>query len=271
MQFKLKEIYNTRYLYLPYVLDLNYLFSNIVEIRKNPNHECNAGNALLEQVYNAARVGSPLEFDLADVKLTPDTVRVINNYALQGVMFTDTKDSLRASILRTNRERMAIDKSSYIDLPHYDMNVLVKDYVASLTKDVTYCMPATDSDIYIPLVYIISTVRPSVKLCIGNHSNTFFNFIGSRLPVSLIEKYDEFYFTTKDGTMIVKFVNGKTTVQRYSVVDIEEALTIGTLVPTIFGKERIYKEDGWSSIFKECLDSLNHYRNTRKQTLSELF
>jgi len=270
VQFKLTELYNTRYFYLTYRTDLTYLFSTFLMLQKDKNAVYNAGNDLLAQVFEAAKSGSFVEFDLANCKLTPDVIPVLNNYAAEGINLIDTKDSCRNEILRINRERYTVDKSQFVDLPEYNPDILVKDYIVSLSKDVTYNLPSNLSDVYIPLLFMILVVRPSIKINISSHCKDFFNFVGSRLSLADLHNYDEFYLTTPEGTRIVNFSKGPVVDQRIGVIDLEKALTVGTLVPTVLGREKLLDVPCWKELFQECLNRLTSYRNTRKQTLEDV-
>lgn len=270
MQFKLTELYNTRYFYVTYCTDLTYLFSTFLKLQKDKTAPYNIGNELLGQVYDAAKSGAPVQFDLANCKLTPDVIPIIRRYAAEGLEFIDTKDSWRNEILATNRQRRSIDVAQFPDLPKYDPSMKVLDYIEALDKNITYRTPTNDANIFIPLLYMILVARPSIKVNIGAHCNDFFTFVGSRLSFSDIEHYDEFYLTTPEGTSIVNFSNGSIYVQNIGLADKEKALTVGTLVPTVFGKEKLLQVDCWRSIFKDCLNQLNGYRATRKQTLEEI-
>lgn len=271
MRAALTELYNTRYFYITYQRDLVYLFSTFLALRQDPNYEYNAGNEKLDKVYRAARVGAAVEFDLANAKISPDVFPTIQSYAEKGIIFIDSKDSWRNNILALNRERMKVDMSEFVTLPAYDGTILVKDYVKSLQKGTKYILPNNNPEVYIPLTYIAMVLRPSLIINLGGQCNAFFNFVGSRFTIKDLEEYKRFYFTSPEGTMILDFSQGDCYVQRIGYCDIEQALTVGSLVPTVLGEERLFEKGRWQIIFKNCLSMLNGYRATRKHTLGELF
>jgi hypothetical protein len=246
------------------------LFSTVLKLQQDKTTVYNAGNDLLESVYDAAKSATAIQFDLADCKLTPDVIPTIRNYMSQGIEFIDTRNSWRNTILAENRKRLSINTSAFINMPKYDPTEQVLTYVQSLSKDVTYKIPYNEPEIYIPLTYIVMVARPSIRINIAAHNLDFFSFIGSRLTLADIENYTEFYFTTQEGTIIVKLEDGLILTQKSGRVDLESALTIGYLVPTVLGRDKIIQESCWNLIFKECLGLLNGYRATKKLTLDEV-
>lgn len=267
---KLRELYNTRYLYVTLQRDLIYLFSTYLELRKNSDYEYFAGNDLLQKVYSAARVGTNVEFDLADTKITPDIEQTIRTYGFKGIAFVDTKDYYRNEILKENRRRAQIDTSSFVPLPEYNSTQLVKDYVQSLKKDVTYTVTYNNVEVYLPLLYIIMVTRPSIKIDLAGMCSEFFSFVGKRLTLSDLEGYSEFYFSDREGTVVVSLNDGKVYTQRMGLCDLETASTLGSLVPTVLGSKRLLNEGCWHTIFRTCLGMLNGYRATRKKKLYEV-
>lgn len=270
MIYKLSEVYNTRYFYKTFGKDLTYMLNTILTLRKDKNYAYNPGNDLLESIYKSTIVGAPVEIDLAGCKLTPDVTKIIHRYALQGIVFVDSKDSWRDEILAINRERAGVNTDAFVELPKYEQKQLIKEYIDGLDENVTYKMPVTDSSIYIPLVCMIMIYRPSININISAHCSDFFNFVGSRLTIEDIEPYDEMYLTTQDGTQIVNFAHGDIYVQRVGMANKEKALTAGTLVPTVFGRKKLLDIDCWYNLFAYCLNTLNGYRATRAKTLDEI-
>lgn len=270
MQFKIVDLYNTKYFYTTYKVDLVYLFNTCLRLKNDVNYKYNVGNEKLGEVYDAVKSGAVVQFDLAGAKLTSDIVPKIREYSELGIEFVDTKDKWRDVILRTNRERLSIDTSEYIELPEYNPNTSVKDYIVSLDKNVTYKLPLNDNSVYIPLVVMILMSRPSIKINLNAHGKELFNYVGSRLTLADINKYTEFYLTTPEGIQVVDFSYGDTYVQRLGLCSREKALTVGSLVPTVFGKEQLVKNEDWRHIFRDCLNIMNRYKSTRKKTIEEV-
>lgn len=270
MQFKLKDIYKTRYFYVSYRNDLVYLFNTYLDLLTNKTRQYNVGNDMLGQIYEAAKCNAPVQFDLADCKFTPDVTKVLSSYAEKGIEFIDTENMWRNNILKTNRERRQIDVTQFTVLPEYDITTPLPEYIKALSSDIVYTVPVNLSEVYIPILFMIMATKPSVKLCLNNHCNSFFDFVGSQLTLSDLYQYTEFYFTTPEGVEIVDFSSGKIYIQRLCALGtMEEALAVGTLVPTVLGKERLIKDPVFRDIFKKCVRIVENYRKTRKPTLLE--
>lgn len=270
MQFKLTELYNTRYFYITYRTDLNYLFETCLSLKENRDFQYNVGNESLGKVYDCVKSGAPVQFDLAGAKITSDITAVLRAYAERGIVFIDTTAPWRDNILRTNRERSAIDTSNVVPLPEYNPAEMIRDYINSLDKEKVYTLPINNAQVYVPLAVMILISRPSVKICLQAHCKDLFNFVGSKLTIEDLNRYNEFYLTTPEGTQIVSFESGRVYVQRVGMADRVKALTVGSLVPTCFGRDKLIKDETWRSIFQECLNTMNRYRYTRKKTLMEI-
>lgn len=270
MRYKMTDLYNTRFFYITLRTDLNYLFTTVKCLQADQNYPHNVGNELIGKVYEAAKCGAPIEFDFAGAKITPDIVTLLMHYAAEGFVFVDSKDYWRNEIFKVNRERAAVDTSVFVDLPKYDTNMLVKDYIQSLDKNVKYRIPVVDADIYLPLSVMIMLARPSITLLVNNKALDLFTFVGERLTVSDLFDYKTFYFTSPEGTQVLDFSSGKAYVQRLGEVDLITASTAGVLVPEDFGKVKLLGKPCWDNLFKECLRIITRYRSTRKVTIAEL-
>lgn len=264
------ELYNTKYFYLTLRSDLDYLFTTVKGLQADENYQHNVGNEMLGRVYQAAKSGAPIEFDFAGAKITPDVVTSLMFYSNQGIVFVDSKDAWRDNIFKLNRERAKIDRSEFVELPKYELDILVKDYIQSLDKSVKYKVPLNESDIYLPLTVMILLARPSIQLCIDSFAKDLFTFVGEHLTVGDLCEYDKFYFTSPEGTQIMDFSSGKAYVQRLGEVDLITASTAGILVPEVFGRAKLLGTTCWDNLFKDCLRIVNRYRSTRKMTIAEL-
>lgn len=269
MQFKLKDLYNTKYFYVSYCKDINYLCLNILELQKNNNHQCNIGNDEIAKVYNAAKNAAEIELDLAGCQFTPDVYNVVLNYIQKGLRFIDTELEWRNEILQLNWNRFRMSVNS-IPLPKYSTDMSVPDYIRSLEKDVVYKVPDNDEGIYIHITFLITYTRPSIQLYLGNKVKAFMEYVGSKLILSDLLQFHEFYLTTPEGTRIVDFSKGDVYVQHVGYTDIEGALTSGVLVPTVVGKEKLNKYPCFRRILKDSNDRMNNYIGGRKRKLNEV-
>lgn len=274
MTYKLRELYETRFLYKPFNKDLNYLCNTIQDLRKEPDKKVFAGSDLMSKIFSTVKAGDPVELDLAGLKLSTDCASNIMNWTMKGIVFVDTEDNLRNEILIENRRRVATVIDNAEPLPIYDVSSSVLDYVKALRTDVVYSYPESvlkGESIYIPLMCIIMMSRPSVSVNVSSHEREFFNYVASHLTFDEIKQYDEFYITTQEGTQIVDFSSGVAHLQRMGSTTLQDAGIEGTIVPTVFGRENLVNKPGWSSLFKHCLSALNSYRATRPITLEEFF
>lgn len=271
MVFKFIDLFETKYLYLTFRKDVDYLLGKCVALKQNSNLESNPFNAECAKLYDAVRSAAKIEFDLAGVSMTSDITSLITKYIAQGLVFKDSSNAYRNIILDEDARRVHIDKSQYVALPEFNNSMQAVDWIQSLRKDVVYLPDANNQEIYVPLVIMTIMLRPSVQFCLDNIQGNFFKFIADRLNVQELEKYSEFYVYVKgEGTQIMQF-NPKGYIQSLGLVSIEEATTAAYLIPTVVGRERLNKDPIFSRIFAACNHIIQNYRMTRKVTLSEIF
>lgn len=275
MVVKLKELYNTKYFYITLGKDLTYLFSTCSQLRRDPSQEVNAGNDQIKQVYDCFRASAPVSFDLADCKFTSDVTRILmtaqRDYQLD---FIDTKDTWRNDIFKENKNRFLTRESlqsTTVELPELRQDEKALDFIRSLSKDVTYSVPVTYvSDIWVQLCTLISIFRPSIKLYLNDREAILLNFVAARLTLNDLEPYHEFYMVTEQGVQIVD-TNNPLYVQGIGECDLSEAMAVANFVPTDFGRVVLKDVLVFRTIANECINTLNHYKNTRPVFLSELF
>lgn len=271
MKVKLVDIYNTRYFYLSYCKDLKYLFTSYLNMRENKELKCHAGNALMQQVFDCAHSNADVEFDLANAKLTTDAVSTVQYYASRGIQFIDTENPVRNEILRNNRECMAAKEREEVDLPVIKFDQSLKDYLSSLSRDVTYsATQITDEKLLFPLALTILIRRPTIKVDMTHHLPKFMRFVSELLPTDFILQFNEFFFTTQEGTRVVKVYNGKIATQQRGDVTVEEAMTIGYLVPAELGTRNLANDAVWDSTLSRCINIVNACKKKKDLFLSEV-
>lgn len=272
MRIKLRELYNTKYFYKTFAVDLNYLFSSIQELRQDSSKQIHAVNDEVAKIFEAARAGAPIEFDLAECKLTPDCVSCIMSGFSKGISFCDTMDASRDLILVDNAKRLAIKTDTFVELPDYTLGSSVKEYVAALDNTVTYKLPTKDRNIYFPLAFITQCCRPKVNIAPCGLSIDYIKFIGSNFTIKDLAPFTEFFYATKEGVRIVT-VNSERKFfdQKLGVVSITEALSVGALVPTVFGKEKTLQMSGFDLLFERCLNAIQAQGIAQKLTLEQFF
>lgn len=275
MVVKLSELYNTKYFYITMGKDLTYLFSTCNSLRNNAALEPNAGNKLMADVFACFKVGAPVTFDLADCKFTSDVVYTLlaaqRDYKLDLV---DSKEGWRNDILRTNSERFAKYGDGIPDameLPLLRQDAKALDFIQGLQKGVVYSVPVTyDKDIWTQLCVLIQIYRPSIQLFLNGREATLLEFVASRLTPFDLQQWSEFYMVTKQGVQIVD-ASKPFYVQRLGYVDMEQAQSVASFVPTAFGKESLKNVMAFRTIANECIRTLNKYKSKRSITLAELF
>lgn len=269
--FKLTELYKTKFFYLTFNNDLVYLFTKIIDLGKDPNISYHAGSPLHEKLFEAVKKGEDVKIDLAGARFTPDTTPTIDTYIQAGVNFIDSKDKVRNEVLSENASRYAIDRSEFKLLPKFSNTDKITDYMSALSREVVYTVPESHEELYVPLTILIMLFRPTIKFCLGSKERTIFNHIATVFTSHELSQYDEFYFITNNGVMIIA-PNGKGLydIQEKSDLTLNEVLGYGNLVPTIIGKKRLAGEEPWASLAKRCFTLVDSYKFTYQPTLGEV-
>lgn len=272
MRVKLVDMYNTKYFYLSYCKDLEYLFTCYLNLRRNKDLKYHAGNALMQQVFDCAYANADVEFDLAKAKLTTDAISTIQRYANNGIIFVDSNDPLRNEILRINAQRKSTPIGERVTLPLVEFDMSLKDYLSSLSREVVYDaaqIPETERMLY-PLAALILIRRPTIQLDLTYHLSDFMRFMSELLPLDFVLKFNKFYFTTTEGTRVVESQNGMINTQQRGPLSIEDAMTIGYLVPAELGTRNLSKEPVWSDVVSYCINVVNSCKKKKSLFLSEV-
>lgn len=271
MNFKIVELYNTKYFYKTMVLDLNYLFSNIRRLSNGEDFTPNIGNNALGKVYEALRANEDVVLDLAGARLTSDAGQAIVTAQRSGIKFCDSEDSDRDRILRTNVERLAINKEVFLPMPKFDYHTDIKSYIASLESGKTYTVAGMPEKIMVSLTCLITQIRPSVNLCIDACARSLFKFIATKVSTACLLDDTEFYMITDLGVEETRG-DGYVYVQELQkAVPVKEAIQYGIILPKKFGKVPLLNDSNWAPLFKACLSILEEYQNSCPKRLSELY
>lgn len=270
MRVKICDVYNTKYFYITMGKDLNYMWNTCVALRENPEHPYNIGNATLGTIYECFKKGQSVEFDLADARITSDVVPIVMTALRKGIVMCDTLNPDRDVILKTNMERVNLSVTT-VPMPEFTVQSSPVDYIKSLEKDCVYLPPVTNPEVYVPLVVMITILRPSVKFCLDNIGDKVLRFVAERLTIPTLKKYPEHYAITPEGIQVVNITNGVYDQRLGEVVDIETASTSAYFVPTEFGSVRLFDDPIFAEIFMECAKLINQYKATKKLVLSDIF
>lgn len=269
--YKIVDLYNTRYFYVTYNVDLIYLFDTIIKLRNDPTASYHAGSKLHEELFKDVIAGKEVVIDLAGAKFTSDTTTTLTRYMREGIKFADTEDTVRNEILEEDVRRMAIDKTDYVLLPRFTNRTNIQEYLSSLKRDVVYTLPEMHEDLYIPLTILIILLRPTITIDMGHKDRTILSKVANHFTAYELKQYAEFYFISDEGVVELRpDISGKYSVQQASNLSIDDVLSYGNLVPLIFGKKRLVEEDPWYSLSEECLRIVDGYKLTYQPTIEEV-
>lgn len=271
MQFKLVDLYHTKYFYKSLLLDMNYLFSNIRRLSNGEQFQPNIGGEELGKLYAALSAGEEVIIDLACARLTSDAGAAVITAQRNGVKFCDSADKDRNRILATNVERLVISKEAFVPLPKFDYHTDVKQYIASLDAGTTYMVTGMPEKIMIALTCLITMIRPGVSLCVDVCQRNLFKFIATKVSYTGLLNDDEFYMITDYGVEETRG-DGYVYVQELQeAVPVKEALHYGIILPKKFGRVVLLHDNDWSPLFKASLSILEEYQNSCPKCLSELY
>ena len=266
--FRVKELFNTRFIYITFCKDFTYMLENCIRLKDDKTWQYNAGNEVQEELYAAVLNGDTPVFDLKDCVLTTDASLLIFKYQDKGFIFIDTQDAARHRILEENTRRIA-ELPETVVLPKFDMRKSIVDYINSLDSSLVYEYPE-NSELYRSLIILIAMTRPKVKIVMDNVMAEVLTTVSSLLTLEVLRKYDEFYYYTQEGVEILKLDNGILHTQRLGDVPLEVASHGGYLVPTVFGNQRLMNSEDWEPVFNKALKSVNNLIKLRPRTLREI-
>ena len=271
MRFKITELFGTKYFYVTTGKDLTYMLNVCLGLRKDSNMEYNIGSDALRQVYDCFKSGAPVEFDLAEARLTSDVCATLNEYMRQGIRFVDSHAEWRDNLLKDNEARLQIDLSKAVPLPTYTADMNAVTYLQNLSSECTYIVGTGNLDLYKPLVTIIIMFRPSVKLVLNEIAGDIFKYVSDFFTPDDLKRYDEFYVSEPEGVFVWK--RGEPLyIQRIhdKKCTFEEAQTVADFVPTVFGKERLNMDPTFRIIAGDCNAKLNCCRANIPIALSDV-
>lgn len=267
----LSRLYNTAYFYKSIVVDINYLFSTVQRLLAGEDYVPNIGNEELGKIYAAAKAGEQIEFDLAGAKLTADACQSILLAQHNGLLFCDSVDENRNEILMTNRKRMAMDKSGYVQLPPYTYKDNLKEYIYTLNTTDTYTVFGPSEKLSVAIACLITLIRPEVKLDIDSITGVLFKFIATKVSNTTLIDDTEFWVYTDFGVVEVSDDKNVYIQEIGERVSVKEAVQYGIVVPKKFGTEMLATQKEWLQLFKSCCLIIEEYRESCPKTLTELY
>lgn len=271
MTYMIKELVDTRYLYVSIGKDLEHLLDTCKQLRSNPEFNYFSGNALQEKLFQDVKAGDDPVFDFADTKITTDVANLsVLRFVTSEFKVIDSKDAKRDSVFKESQRRLACTYENVTIFPDWQVRQSPKDYIKNLRLDCTYVLPTSTTQQIKALVIMATILRPKLKFVINNVQREIFDYIAPFLTPEVLEKYDEFYYSTPEGIEVLKLVDGLLDTQRLGKVPILEAASAGHLVPTAFGTERLYEDPAWRPIFDSCYGVLQQCERERKKNLFEV-
>lgn len=263
------NLYNTRYLYITYIKDLEHLFRSVQELKANPSAQPHAGSAYMSEIFEAARRGEELKYDFAECKITSDVTEVLGRYSDSGHIFIDSKDPVRNAIFADNYQRYLNAQKPTMPLPEYDLGDKIVPYIAALDPNVIYTAKVgSDLDCY--LILLATMVRPSLQFVLNSTNDKIIRIVSMLLDSNTRFKYSEFYYATDEGIQVLSAVDGQVHTQRYGLLPVRDAAAKGAMVPTAFGREVLYQQPGWKDVFERVLNIVNQMRASKPKSLLEV-
>lgn len=300
--YKLLDIYNTKFFYLSYKKDLQYLCSTILNLEKGQVDDPHAGCDLMKNLFDDVKAGRAVSIDCADIVFSADLSSLISYFEGEGIYFIDSADEWRNKLFENNRSNLKYRGYKTMVLPMPDKDQPLTEYLKYLGSDIPYELPINPSDILWPLIYVISARRPSVKIMMGRFAAEFFEYVSRAFTIKNLEfysnyeysrknkrtgivvtkKFNEFYFSTKEGIEVINFndayitnsmgmVEGAAYIQQLGQNGtITDAVSVGRLVPTILGKVPVYDLPIFDKLFTRSVKYIqNSLSDEIKPTLDK--
>lgn len=268
-EFKMKELLGTQYLYISILKDMNHVFNTIRELRRDKDYAYFAGNSSQEQLFQEVKAGTPVTIDISQMKITSDCTRDLANAQMDGIDIVDRLNPQRNRLLTINTERRSVHPET-VKLPEYDASMDLIQFVKSLNKDVVYQLPPALNEQTTALVILATLVRPKLQFELRTNHGTILEAVSDIIPVSVLSKYDEFYYYSPEGIEIIKATDGMVQTQRGGLCTISEACECGSLVPTVFGQKQLHKDPDWEPLMKVCLHVLNSMKVQKETSLDDI-
>lgn len=271
MKFRIVDLFNTKYFYVTTGKDLNHVLNAVCVLRKDSSIDFFAANEKIAQLFSCAKAGTPIEFDLAEARITSDVAVTIQLYAQKGLTFIDTNLPWRNIIFEEGRERLKLaqELTDLVPFPVYDFKTSAQEFIQSLSKNVMYTVSTSNIDVDVPLAILTTIYRPSVKLHIDNVLQPMFNLLADFITPYTLEQYDEFYVLEPEGLSIWRKGN-PLHIQRLGYCSLEDALTTAIIVPTAFGRDRLNNDLVFREIANNCIMRLNNLKMSQAVQLSDI-
>lgn len=273
MVVKLSTIFETNYFYVTYAADLRYFFNCYEKISQDSTYVPNALTPEMKNVFDAVRNHEELVIDIANARFTPDTSDFILVATNLGIRLVDSTDQNRNSLLQENIRRKNINKESYVPLPDFDLNLKLNQYVEQcLHAGEKYTCDKIEHDNrqkMTAVVILLSMCLPEVDILIDSTAVDMLKLVSTFLTPTVLQKYKKFYMVTAEEIRSIDFSGGTAFIQGIGDVDLQTAVETVTLVPAVFGTERLISNPDFSTLKSAMLRVLNSMKSSQPKMLDD--
>lgn len=251
---KITEILNTKYLARHWVRDLSYFLELLTTDKKNKRWD-----AMVDRVRSG---GKPYEIDLGGARICRDVMNYITQYDHEDVVFVDSVDSVRNSMLEENRYRRKLDYT-VVPLPTFNNINNLHNYLMSLKGDVVYGRGDMHKGLAIRLAVIIQALRPEITLDLSGDYESLYSYVSSMINMHDYKCNTVSYVI--NGSIFTQDVSSDGTVHIPGEGDIkwDSFVSRYACVPTEFGNKQVPQNDTWRRVIKTCIEEIPDFIEKR--------
>lgn len=265
---KLTQLLHTRFIYCSMNIDLNYMNNMITAIKDGSESNPHALSPEMEEMFKALLSGESVTIDIAGAKFTPDTTSIIPKLRSNNIKVIDSEDKGRNDILLYNDAALHNSELSKEELPALDSDMKTSDYIKALRTDIIYKLPVDNITMYTALACMINIVRPKVSIALDSYEKDLIKYLSQFFTIDDLCKYDSFIIANDSGVMLINSANGNIYLPGKKV-PISEVSEHGYVIPAVFGTKKLYNEEPWNQIFKECEKKVNTWKRNQVHTFDE--
>lgn len=264
----LRDVLDTRYLYVSIITDFAHVFDTIQQLKADKEFKYFAGNNFQKQVFEDVIAGNELVFDTRDCRMTSDFAPYVTNAIRKGFKFIDTKDTRRNRIYEESAKRKPVEDA--VLLPKYNPTEDPVEYIKRLDKNVVYALPLNLSNAEIALIILATMSRPKLQFALGATHGVILDTVAEVITISVLSNYTEFYYCSPEGIDIVQLEGNAVYTQRRGLCTLAEACEAGSLVPTVFGSKKLIADPMWEPLVTVCVAAVNSSRQASPKSLYEV-
>ncbi len=270
MTVRLIDLFHTRYMYVTYAVDFEYLLRCINSVRADSSAVVHYTGEVFKSIIDSVRKGENVTLDIAEARVTKDIAPYLTRLQRAGITITDSMLPWRKALYEENRSRIENAKAESIQLPKIDYATSITEYISSLRTDIVYTPRTENRELYLALATLVSASRPSVKLSDSFLLGGLFNYVLRHISIASLESYNRFISLTGEGVRILDFeANESVFVQGYGYVDIDSAIANVPMIPAVFGAEKVLHDPTFELLIQESLRAVHDFQQSRPKTLDE--